>query len=43
MAKDKRQLCADPLIADDAQITLIPRRKRQRVWEIDFLRGVCVI
>lgn len=40
----KRELKnVSPLIADNAQITLIPKRKRQRVWEIDFLRGVCVI
>lgn len=28
---------------EDAQIINIPKRKRSRVWEIDFLRGVCVI
>ncbi len=33
----------NPLISDDAQITLVPRKKRGRIWEIDFLRGVCVI
>lgn len=27
----------------DVQIINIPKRKRSRVWEIDFLRGVCVI
>lgn len=32
-----------PLIADDVQIVSVPKRKRKRVWEIDFLRGVCVI
>ena len=33
----------NPLIAEDAQITLAPRHKRNRIWEIDFLRGVCVL
>lgn len=28
---------------EGVQITNIPRRKRSRVWEIDFLRGVCVL
>lgn len=31
------------LIPEDVQITLVPKRKRTRIWEIDFLRGVCVI
>lgn len=33
----------NPLICEDVRITLAPRRKRNRIWEIDFLRGVCVI
>lgn len=33
----------NPQIMQDAQITLLPKRKRTRIWEIDFLRGVCVI
>lgn len=33
----------NPLISEDVRITLAPRRKRNRIWEIDFLRGVCVI
>ena len=32
----------NPLISEDVRITLAPRRKRNRIWEIDFLRGVCV-
>ena len=43
MAAKRELKNVSPLIADNAQITLIPKRKRQRVWEIDFLRGVCVI
>ena len=33
----------NPLVSDDVQITLVPKRKRNRIWEIDFLRGVCVL
>lgn len=43
MAAKRELKNVSPLIASDAQITLIPKRKRQRVWEIDFLRGVCVL
>jgi len=33
----------NPLVSDDVQITLVPKRKRNRIWEIDFLRGICVL
>lgn len=33
----------NPLVGDDVQITLLPKRKRKRIWEIDFLRGLCVL
>lgn len=39
----QKSLEKNPLISEDARITLAPRRKRNRIWEIDFLRGVCVI
>ena len=32
-----------PLVTDDTVVVRVQKRKRQRVWEIDFLRGVCVI
>jgi len=31
------------LISDDVRITLLPSRPRTRIWEIDFLRGVCIL
>ncbi len=30
-------------VAENARITLNPARQRRRIWEIDFLRGVCVL
>ena len=39
----KTQAIPDAHIPSDVQITLVPRRRRNRVWEIDFLRGVCVL
>lgn len=33
----------NPLISENVSITLLPKRKKQRVWEVDFLRGICVI
>lgn len=32
-----------PLVTDDTIVVSVQKRKRKRVWEIDFLRGVCVI
>lgn len=32
-----------PLVTDDTIVVRVQKRKRRRVWEIDFLRGVCVI
>lgn len=37
------QLDTAMLITDKTQITLLPKRKKERIWEIDFLRGICVI
>lgn len=31
------------LIAQDVKVTLLPKRARTRIWEIDFLRGICII
>ena len=31
------------LIPKDAKITLVPTRPKQRIWEIDFLRGLCIL
>ncbi len=31
------------LISENIEITLVPKHSRKRVWEIDFLRGVCII
>ena len=31
------------LISPDISVTLAPVPKRQRIWEIDFLRGACVV
>ena len=39
----KTYVAANPLVTDKTVVTLVKKRKRQRVWEIDFLRGVCVI
>ncbi len=30
-------------LCDDARVISLPKRPRQRVWEIDFVRGICVI
>ncbi len=30
-------------LLEGVQITNVPKRARKRIWEIDFLRGVCVI
>ncbi len=32
-----------PLVTEDTAVTTIPKRERKRVWEIDFLRGLCVL
>lgn len=32
-----------PIITDDTTVTLLPTKKRARIWELDFLRGICVI
>lgn len=39
----KNHVPTNPLITDKTVVTLVQKRKRQRVWEIDFLRGVCVL
>ena len=31
------------LISKDVRVTLAPSRPRNRIWEIDFLRGACII
>lgn len=31
------------LITPDTEIVLVPKRPRNRIWEIDFLRGFCII
>lgn len=31
------------LISKDVRVTLTPSRPRNRIWEIDFLRGACII
>lgn len=31
------------LVPDDVQVVRVEKRRRKRVWEIDFLRGLCVV
>ncbi len=34
---------SNPFISENVSITLIEKRKKARVWEIDFIRGICVL
>lgn len=31
------------LVTENTEVVLVPKRPRARVWELDFLRGVCII
>ena len=34
---------APATFSQDARVTLVPARPRTRIWEIDFLRGACIV
>lgn len=31
------------LITNETKIILLPKQKKERIWEIDFIRGLCVV
>lgn len=39
----QKEYVKNSLVPDDVQITRIEPRRRKRIWEIDFFRGICVI
>ncbi|MEG2540845.1 MAG: heparan-alpha-glucosaminide N-acetyltransferase domain-containing protein, partial [Clostridia bacterium] len=34
---------SNTLLTENTKISLLPKPKKQRIWEIDFLRGFCVV